>query len=124
MNKDSDFHKQLKIKTHNFIIGVYKVTDKFPKSELYGSTSQIRRASVSVMLNYLEGFARFKIKVKINFFEISFGSAKECKYLVYLSFCLGWIDKEEYNSLFSQIDEISGMLYSLINGLNKDVKDI
>lgn len=89
MSKDSDFHKQLKIKTHTFITGVYKATEKFPKSELYGATSQVRRASVSIMLNYLEGFARFKIKVKINFFEISFGSAKECKYLVYLSFCLG-----------------------------------
>ena len=70
----------LKLKTHQFIKLIYQETLNFPKHEQYGLTSQIRRAAVSVMLNYLEGFARFKPKVKLNFYEISFGSIKECKY--------------------------------------------
>lgn len=108
---------------HKFIIDIYKITEKFPKSELYGTVSQLRRAAVSVMLNYLEGYARFKIKVKVNFYEISYGSAKECKYLIYLSFCLGWVKEEKYKLLFSICDEISAMLYSLITSLNEEIAE-
>jgi len=122
VEKKSEFHKRLKGKTHKLIVKIYKITDKFPKSELYGCTSQVRRAVVSVMLNYLEGFARFKPKVQLNFYEISYGSSKEVKYLVVLSYELGWINEAEYNNLLGNIDEINGMLFSLVKGKQNDIK--
>ena len=62
---------------------VYKLTGTFPGGgEIYGITSQLRRSSVSVILNYIEGYARIKDKVHKNFLEISYGLLKESKYLL------------------------------------------
>lgn len=113
------FYDILKIKIHKFILTIYKDTEKFPKSEIYGCTNQLRRAAVSIILNYLEGFARFKPKVKLNFFEISHGSIKECKYLIFLALEMGWINQNDYKKSFSLIDEISAMIYTIISGLQK-----
>lgn len=98
-------------------MGIYHVTKDFPKSERYGVTSQLRRAAVSVMLNYVEGFARMRTKVTKNFYEISYGSLKETLYLIYLSKELGYITSEEYNGMFELNDRIGGMLYKTIEGL-------
>ncbi|MDP3726651.1 MAG: four helix bundle protein, partial [bacterium] len=68
------FHEILKRKMDEFVHLVYHITKDFPKSELYGATSQLRRASLSIILNYIEGYARKRQLVKINFFEISYGS--------------------------------------------------
>ncbi len=119
--KDSEFHRNLRRKIHKLIKKIYKITDKFPKSELYGCISQIRRAAVSIMLNYLEGFARFKPKMQLNFYEISYGSSKEVKYLIVLAFELNWIIEEEYKSLLKEIDEINGMMFSLVRGKQDDI---
>lgn len=62
------FHDILNRKMDEFVHLVYRITRDFPKSELYGSTSQMRRASLSVILNYIEVFARKRKLVKINFF--------------------------------------------------------
>ena len=102
---------------------VYDVTEVFPKSELYGTVSQLRRASVSVMLNLVEGFGRRKPKVKLNFFEISYGSLKECKYLIYLGLERKWITQDKYKQMFDLIDEIGAMLWSMIVGLEKDINE-
>ena len=60
----NDFPEQLKKKMDEYVHFVYKFTKSFPKEELYGVTSQIRRASLSVILNYIEGFARQRKAVK------------------------------------------------------------
>lgn len=104
----------LKLKIHEFIKLVYNTTKNFPKEELYGLVSQLRRAAVSVMLNFLEGFARQKSKVVINFYEISFGSIKECKYILYLSKELGYLNEVDYRKLIHLSDEISAMLWRSI----------
>lgn len=101
----------LKIKIHSFIKKVYLVSQNFPKHELYGLTSQLRKAAVSVMLNYLEGFARIKAKVSLNFYEISFGSIKECKYIIFLARELSYLSAEDYNILIKLADEISAILW-------------
>jgi len=122
MEKDGpDFHKRLKHKIHKLIVRVYKITDKFPRSELYGSVSQLRRAIVSIMLNYLEGFVRFKPKVQVNFYETSYGSTKESKYLIFLAYELCWIDKTEYEEIFKEADDVAGMIFSLIRGKREDI---
>ncbi|HAT04001.1 MAG TPA: four helix bundle protein [Candidatus Magasanikbacteria bacterium] len=117
---DSDFHKKLKLYSHEFVMYVYDISEHFPKSELYGTVSQLRRASVSIVLNYVEGYARFKPKVKLNFFEIAYGSAKESKYLIYLAFKRNWISKNEYKLGLEKMEEISAMLWSIITGMQKN----
>ncbi len=119
---DSEFYQKLKGHTHSFIMSVYDMTEQFPKSELYGAVSQLRRASVSVMLNHVEGHARFKPKVKLNFFEISYGSAKECKYLIFLAMQRRWISKSQYEDAFSKLDEVCPMLFSMITGLQRTIQ--
>ncbi len=109
------FHSQLKNKIHKFVMSAYDLTEKFPKSELYGTVSQFRRAAVSVMLNYVEGYGRIKEKVKNNFYEISYGSARECKYLMFLALEKMWIEKEEYNASYELLDEICKMMWSIIS---------
>lgn len=119
----NNFFDNLKIKIHQFILLTYNLTDKFPRSELYGTTSQIRRAAISIMLNFQEGFARFKPKVKLNFFETSYGSIKECKYLIYFALEKKWINQEEYDHAFGLVDDIGKMFWGIIDGLSKQVKD-
>lgn len=119
MNKD--IYKDLKIKIHKFVKLVYLVTDKFPKSELYGTVSQLRRAVISIMLNYLEGFARFKLKVKVNFFETSYGSNRECRYLLFFAMEMKWITKSEYDEMFKLSDDIGAMLWKIIKGIENEI---
>lgn len=123
MGGNLGFYKVLEEKMHCLVMQVYDSTENFPKSELYGSVSQIRRASVSVILNFLEGYARFKPKVKLNFFEISYGSLKETKYLLYLAFQRKWITEDIFISLNNISEEISKMLWSIINSLNHSTHD-
>ena len=102
---------------------MYDITVQFPKDELYGIVSQLKRAIVSVMLNFVEGFGRRRPKVKLNFFEISHGSARECKYLICLAYERNWVKKEQYDKVFDLLDEISAMLWSMIVGLEKQIKE-
>ena len=78
---EEQFHDKLRQKMDNFAHSVYKITKDFPKEEMYGVISQLRRAALSVILNYIEGYARRKDKVHKNFLEISYGSLKEARYL-------------------------------------------
>ena len=111
----------LKIKIHTFIKLIYQETKSFPKNEIYGLTSQLRRAAVSVMLNFLEGYARFKPKVKLNFYEISFGSIKECKYIIYLAKELNYLSEEKYLEIFNLTEEISAMLWKTIEKIKNNL---
>ena len=113
-NSQIRFHDNLKIKMDNHVNYVYDLSKKFPKDELYGITSQLRRAVISIILNYIEGFARRRQKVLKNFLEISYGSLKETKYLLYFSYKRTWINKEEYNTAIEQADEIGKMLWGIL----------
>lgn len=93
---ENDFSEKLKIKMDKYVHLVYRLSRNFPKEEIYGVTSQIRRSSLSIILNYIEGFARHKKLVKLNFWEISYGSLKESKYLLHFCLTENYINKEEY----------------------------
>lgn len=112
------FHEQLKKKMDKFVHSVYRLTRSFPKEELYGVTSQLRRATLSVILNYIEGYARNRSKVHKNFLEISYGSLKESKYLLHFSCVEGFITEKDYNELSSLTEEIGAMLWGIIRKLN------
>ena len=111
------FHERLKYLMHLYVKEVYRVTKNFPRDELFGVTSQLRRSAMSIILNYIEGFARRKgdkCKVYINFLETSYGSLKESKYLVYFSFTENYLNKIDNDKLNKINDEIGKMLWSII----------
>ncbi|MCX6763638.1 MAG: four helix bundle protein [Candidatus Moranbacteria bacterium] len=108
------FHDALKIKMDLVIHKIYSETKNFPKEEIYGVTSQLRRSALSIILNYIEGYARNSRNSYRNFLEISYGSLKETKYLVYFSHTEKYICKKEYDEIMSLLDEIGAMLWKLI----------
>ena len=119
-DKQETFHNRLYSLIDEFVHFVYEVTRKFPKEELFATTSQLRRAAMSVMLNYQEGFARRKRLVKINFYEISFGSCKESKYLIDFAHKEKWISREKFDRGMHSSDQIASMLWKTIEGLDNE----
>ena len=120
--KPTSFKDQLKHKMDEYVHFIYKISRQFPKDELYGSVSQIRRATLSIILNYIEGFARRRPAVQLNFFEISYGSLKESKYLLDFSKAEGWVNIVDYNKGKELADEIGAMLWTEISSLEKSLK--
>lgn len=96
---------------------VYRLTKNFPKEELYGVTSQLRRAALSVILNYIEGYARMRDKVHINFLEVSFGSLKESQYLIEFSTTEKYLSQVESTKVIKLGDEIAAMLWGVLRKL-------
>lgn len=93
---------------HQFVHTVYKLTNQFPKEELFGLTSQFRRAAISIPANIAEGYKKRGIKDKLRFYNISEGSGEECRYYLILSKDLGYIslgDFEKYNSLLTSVSK-------------------
>ena len=97
-----------------YVHGVYRLTKNFPKEELYGTTSQLRRASLSVILNYIEGYSRIKNKVHRNFLEISYGSLQESKYLLDFAQKEKYATKDDSYKLLKLADEIGAMIWGIL----------
>ncbi len=102
------------MKAHDFVIKIYKITKSFPKYETFGLTSQIRRASISIVANIVEGNARNHKKEFIQFLYLSNGSLEEVKYYLILSRDLSYISNSTYEDLQKNAEEISKMINSLI----------
>ena len=107
-------------KSHKLVLSIYELTNYFPKSELYGLTSQIRRAAVSIPTNISEGCGKYGGKDFARFLQISMGSASELEYLIFLSNELKLIDTSNFTELNSNIVEIKKMLTSLIKKLRAE----
>jgi four helix bundle protein len=116
---DQRAHRKLDAwkKSMAFVKDVYLITDKFPGSELYGLTSQMRRAAVSVPSNIAEGAARKGTKEFKQFLNISQGSISELDTQIELALLLGFIDNDKYTVLMDTITQISKMLYGLSRSL-------
>ena len=96
-------------KAHAWVLAIYRFTDAFPKHELFGLTSQLRRAAVSVPANFAEGFKKRGIADKIRFYNIAQGSLEECRYYLILARDLRYGDS---SALLLAAEEISKMLNS------------
>ncbi len=94
-------------KAHQFVLTVYRFTESFPKAELYGLTSQLRRAAVSIPANIAEGFKKKGKADKARFMNIAQGSLEESRYYLILSRDLGYGDSSGLNS---QLEEVSKLL--------------
>ena len=105
-------------KAHELVLSVYKVTAGFPKSELYGLTSQFRRAAVSIPANIAEGYIKSGTADKMRFFNVSQGSLEECRYYCILSKDLGY---GETKFLRKQIDEVGKILNSYMNTIKRSL---
>ena len=99
---------------------VYRVTAGFPREELYGLTSQIRRAAVSVPSNIVEGCARDSQADYLRFLYIAFGSLKELHYQLSLSKRLGFLRNQDSSLLEAKIVETEKVLNGLIRALRED----
>jgi four helix bundle protein len=115
-----DFKKlQVWQKGHSLTKEIYLSTSKFPKEELYGITSQLRRSMLSIPTNIAEGVGRGSDVDFKRFLQIAFGSASEAEYLILISKELKYLTQEEAISFEHQIIEIKKMLSSLIIKLKK-----
>ena len=101
-------------------VGIYKATRSFPKEELYGVVSQLRRAASSVAANIAEGCGCNSNREFARFLGIALRSASETEYHLLLAQDLGYLDTETYESLNDQVIEVKRMLTGLIEKLNAD----
>jgi four helix bundle protein len=97
---------------HSLVLEVYKVSDSFPKSEIYGLTSQFRRAAISVPANIAEGFSKRGKNDKLRFYNIAQGSLEECRYFIILAQDLGFGDM---SNLMSKLDKVANLLGAYIS---------
>lgn len=120
MEKIKSF-KELKIwqKGMEIVKDIYKLTANFPKEEVYGLTSQMRRSAVSIPSNIAEGFKRFHSKEYMQFLHIALGSAAELETQIIISKELGFINESELQSVSEKIDHSSKMISALLNKLKQ-----
>ena len=101
---------------HSWVIDIYRLTDGFPKHELFGLTSQLRRAAVSVPANFAEGFKKLGLADKIRFYNIAQGSLEECKYYLILARDLKY---GEVKGLRDRAEQIARMLDAYMRGIRR-----
>ncbi|SHJ43486.1 four helix bundle protein [Flavobacterium haoranii] len=104
--------------SHNLTLDIDVLTSNYPKEELYGLVSQIRRASSSIPTNIAEGCGRSSDKEFNQFLNIALGSANETEYLIILSKDLNYISLEKFNEIETQINIIKSKIYNLKEKLN------
>jgi four helix bundle protein len=113
-------HKELKVwqKSMNFVTLIYRQTKSFPKEEMFGLVSQMRRAAVSVPSNIAEGYGRFSDKELFHFLHIALGSLTELETQLIISKNLEFISETESQQLLELNEEIIRMLAALIKTIN------
>lgn len=120
MTKEISSYKDLIVwqKSIDLTSKAYELTKKFPREEIYGITSQIRRAASSIPANIAEGSARGYIKEYINFLSIAYGSGAELETFLVIAKELNYLSADEYAKMAEILSEIMRML----NGLLKKLK--
>ena len=99
---------------HRLVLLVYRMTRSFPSDELYGITSQMRRSSVSVVTNIVEGYGRRTDADRFRFLDIAFGSLRELGYLIELSRDLGYLKDDGKNEPYHLQSRAAAALAALI----------
>ncbi len=97
-------------KAHELTLDIYKATAEFPKHELFGLSSQMRRSSASIGSNIAEGLGRRSDKELVRFLRIAGGSCSELEYQLRLAHDLGYLRVEQYGELRRSVDEVGRML--------------
>ena len=105
-------------KAHELTLNVYRLTEKYPKSETFGLVIQTRRCAVSIPSNLVEGFKRKHVKDSLHFYNIAQGSLEELRYQLMLAKDLSYISTEENERAESLADEVAKLIYSWIKSHN------
>jgi four helix bundle protein len=106
-------------KAHAVALSIYRCTEAFPASELYGITTQMRRAAASIPSNIAEGCGRSSNADLARFLHIAFGSASELEYFLLLARDLGFVQAGPHDTLLADVEEVKRMLSSLIGRVKK-----
>jgi len=106
-------------KAHKLVLAIYKETKGYPKEEIYGLTSQVRRAVVSIAANIAEGKKRKSVIDYLHFLNMAETSLEEVKYYIILSHDLGYTEKNIMDELQGQAQEVGLMLNGLMESLRK-----
>jgi len=101
----------------SIVMDIYHLTKSFPKDELFGLTSQMRRAAVSIPSNIAEGFNRYHTKEYIRYLHIALGSCAELETQLEIASGLAYLEKETTLNLLESINYETRMLKSLIKKL-------
>ncbi len=99
---------------HEVVLNIYKITKQFPKDEMFGLSSQMRRAAVSMTSNIAEGFSRYSYKEKAQFYYIAHGSMTELQNQLIIARDVSYIDNDEYNNLFEKLVSVHKLLNAFI----------
>jgi four helix bundle protein len=112
--------RQLKVwhKAHQLTLAIYKATKRFPKEEIYGLTSQMRRSSTSIATNIAEGCGRNSDADFCRFLVVALGSGSELEYQLLLCRDLGYLNENEHDALLAQLTEVKKMLNGFIHKLS------
>ena len=105
-------------KAHGFVLAIYPLTASFPKHELFGLTSQLRRAASSIPANIAEGFTRRGRPDKARFMNIAHGSLEECRYYLILAADLGYADTSK---LLESLEQVSRLLHAYTQAILNSV---
>lgn len=103
---------------HKLVLMIYKTTNNFPKEEIFGLISQIRRASVSITSNIAEGFSRQSYKEKVQFYSMAQGSLTELQSQLFIAKDIEYLKKNAFEEIYIQ----STKLHKILNGLIKSSK--
>lgn len=106
-------------KSHELTLAVYRVSNRLPKEELYGLTSQMRRAAASIPANIAEGCGREGDAELARFLRIAMGSASELEYHLLLARDLTFLDQPSHDALAGMLIEVKRMLTGLIQTLRQ-----
>jgi len=111
--------KQLSIwqRSHALTLKIYKHTQTYPKNELFGLTSQMRRSASSIPTNIAEGSGRHSEAEMKHFLVIARGSASELEYQLILSHDLGYLNETVFNGLTIELNEVQKMIYTFIRNV-------
>lgn len=105
---------------HKLVLVVYDITKAFPKEEIFGLTSQIRRCAVSITSNIAEGFSRQSFKEKLQFYSVALGSVTELQNQLLIAKDVKYITDEKFQDIAKQ----TIIVHKIINGLIKSSKTI
>lgn len=105
--------------SHQLVLDVYKLVKEYPKEEIFALSSQMKRCSISIPANIVEGYKKQTKAHQIHFFNISDTSLEELKYYFLLSKDLNYIDEENYKTLINQSEEVGKMISGYIKYIKK-----
>jgi len=105
--------------SHELVIAVYKATKTFPRDELFGLVSQMRRCAISVPANIVEGYSRRTPNDKLQFYYIARGSLTELEYYLDLALQLDYISETNYKNLCDLRNDAGKLLNGFINSIKK-----